>query len=124
MITEKDYVIAWDAVSADTASDASVRRFCADNCLTHAENLEDLREMCSDIEIEEFPFIDAMVFANLIEEDNGTVVAVGIECEFRAAGAAGGDREELWRRCCGEGGYRGDGGGVGDLGVCGVMFMK
>ncbi|KAI5845282.1 hypothetical protein DFP73DRAFT_526724 [Morchella snyderi] len=82
MITEEDYVIAWDAVSADTASDASVQRFCADNCLTQsvvlnvpsAENIEDLREMCSDIEIEEFPFIDAMVFANLIEENNGISV--------------------------------------------------
>lgn len=59
--------------------------FCADNCLTQtvvlnaptAENLADLKDMCGDIKIEDYPFIDAMVFADLVEDDNGTIVAQG-----------------------------------------------
>lgn len=39
-------------------------------------NLGDLRTLCSDIDIEDYPFVDAMVFANLVKDDNGTIVHV------------------------------------------------
>lgn len=58
---------------------------CANSCLTQAvvlnapteENLDDLRKMCSNIIIEVYPFIEAMLFANLVVNDNGKVVAPG-----------------------------------------------
>lgn len=83
-ISDRDFRIAWGAASAQSATSQATKIFCADNCLTQTvvlnvpseENLEDLREMCSGIKIENYPFIDAMVFANLVEDKNGTVVAV------------------------------------------------
>lgn len=76
--------IIWNATSASPATDLATQALCADSCLTQTvvlnapsgDNLDELREMCDGISIEGYPFIEAMLFANLVVDDNGTVVAV------------------------------------------------
>lgn len=80
-------VISWYAASAK----AEAQVVCADSCLTQnvvlnvpsQDSLDDLRGMCDGIGIESYPFIDAMLFANLIEDDNGRVVALGTKVSPR-----------------------------------------
>lgn len=82
--------IIWNATSASPATDLATQALCADSCLTQTvvlnapsgDNLDELREMCDGISIEGYPFIEAMLFANLVvveeEEEgggNGKVVA-------------------------------------------------
>lgn len=75
--------IIWNATSASPATDLATQALCADSCLTQTvvlnapsgDNLDELREMCDGIRIEDYPFIEAMLFANLIVDDNGKVVA-------------------------------------------------
>lgn len=78
-------IIVWNATSVDPTTDLATQALCANSCLTQTvvlnapggDNLGDLREMCDGIRIEDYPFIEAMLFANLVVDDNGKVVALG-----------------------------------------------
>ncbi|RPA71478.1 hypothetical protein BJ508DRAFT_91787 [Ascobolus immersus RN42] len=77
-LTALDYELAWDAASSDGASRQTIQAFCADTCLTQnvilnaptEANLEDLNRMCgSTLGIERFPFVENMVDAGILSED-------------------------------------------------------
>ncbi|RPB04142.1 hypothetical protein L873DRAFT_1729979 [Choiromyces venosus 120613-1] len=94
-ISQSDYEIACEAITAETANSAAVREFCSDTCLTQTvvlnvpteENLDDMKEMCK-TNITDFPFIEAMQFAGLIKRDNdGSVIAANATVKVSSRGS-------------------------------------
>lgn len=111
-ISTADYQLAWAAVTAAAGAGvggggAEVEAFCRDECLTQtivldaptSSNLRDLKNMCRELDIGGMPFVDAMVFAGVVERNGSELVVLGDD-----AGGGGGGVESK----AASGGWPGD----------------